>query len=169
MGCPSEVYLGDTLVFSICTHDPDTGVLTDASSTAYRFYEDETGTAISNSSLAKLDDGNTTGFYTETLTCSTANGYEADKTYTIYIEATVDSDKGGIAYSFKVKQNEGTLSGIALNLMIDRIYTRLFHEVNVTDSTGAAVIRNSGDSADIATGSITDDDTTTQQAKWTWA
>jgi hypothetical protein len=63
----------------------------------------------------------------------------------------------------------GTLSGVRLALMLDRIYTRLFHEVNVTDASGAAAIRDAGDSSDIATGSITDDDTTTSQAKWTWA
>jgi len=169
MGCPTEVYLEDNLTFSICTHDPDTGVLTDASSTLYYVYEDETAADILTGSLAKLDDAATTGFYTETIACTAANGFAVGKTYTIYIEATVDSDKGGICYEFKCKQNEGTLSGVGLNLMIDRIYTRLFHEVNVTDADGSAAIRNTGDSADIATGSITDDDTTTQQAKWTWA
>jgi len=63
----------------------------------------------------------------------------------------------------------GTLSGVRLALMVDRLYTRLFHEVNVTDSTGAVQIRNSGDTGNVATGSITDDDTTTTQAKFTWA
>jgi hypothetical protein len=104
MGCPSEVNIGDNLVFGVCTHDPDTGVLTDADSVpTYRVYEDETGTAILNGSMAKLDDANTTGFYTETLTCTAANGFEDGKTYTVYIEATVDSDTGGISYGFKAK------------------------------------------------------------------
>ena len=102
MGCPSEVVIGDALVFSICTHDPDTGVLTDADAApTYRVYENETGTAIANGSMAKLDDANTTGFYTESITCSAANGYENGKTYTVYIQATVDSDTGGICYAFK--------------------------------------------------------------------
>jgi hypothetical protein len=101
MGCPSEVEIGDNLVFSICTHDPDTGVLTDASATAYRVYEDETDPPILTGTLAKLDDDDTTGFYTESIACTSGNGFENGKTYTIYIEATVDSDKGGIAYSFK--------------------------------------------------------------------
>ena len=63
----------------------------------------------------------------------------------------------------------GTLSGVRLALMVDRIYTRLFHEVNVIDADGSAAIRNSADDGNIATGSITDDDTTTSQAAWTWA
>ena len=107
MGCPSEVEIGDNLVFSVCTHDPDTGVITDADAVpAYWIYEDETGVSINASTpnsdvMAKLDDAHTTGFYTESIVCSAANGYENGKTYTIYIEATVDSDKGGICFSFK--------------------------------------------------------------------
>jgi len=102
MGCPAEVEIGSNLVFSICTHDPNTGVLTDADSApSYRVYEDETATAILTGSMAKLDDANTTGFYTESITCTSGNGFETGKTYTVYIEATVDSDTGGISYGFK--------------------------------------------------------------------
>lgn len=103
MGCPTEVYLGDNLVFSVCTHDPDTGVLTDAGAVpTYRVYEDETAVAILTGNMAKLDDANTTGFYTELVACTAVNGFEVRKTYTVYIEATVDSDTGGISYAFKV-------------------------------------------------------------------
>jgi hypothetical protein len=103
MGCPSSCQLGDNLVFSICTHDPDTGVLTDADSApAYRIYEDETATAILTGTLATLDTANTTGFYTELIAVTAANGFESGKNYTVYIEATVAGDTGGIAYTFKV-------------------------------------------------------------------
>jgi len=103
MGSPTEVEIGHDLKFSICCHDPDTGVLTDADAApAYRVYEDENATPILTGNLAKLDDANTTGFYTEIITCSVGNGFENGKTYTIYIEATVDSDTGGISYEFKV-------------------------------------------------------------------
>ena len=106
MGCQAEVEIGKNLTFSVCTHDPDTGVLTDADAVpSYRVYEDETGTAITNGNMAKLDDANTTGFYTEQVACTAANGFEDDKSYTIYIEATVDSDTGGICYGFRVKNN----------------------------------------------------------------
>lgn len=112
MGCPESVYIGDNLVFSVCTHDPDTGVLTDADAVPiYRIYEDETGTAILTGSMAKLDDDNTTGFYTESIACTKANGFENRKTYTIYIEATVDVDTGGIRFSFTV------LSSLPINSM----------------------------------------------------
>lgn len=103
MGCPSKVLLGDNIVFGACTHDPDTGVLTDADVVpTYRIYEDETTAPILTGSMAKLDDANTTGHYTEKIACTTANGFEDRKTYTIYIEATVDSDTGGIPYAFNV-------------------------------------------------------------------
>jgi hypothetical protein len=75
MGCPKRCALGANLLFSICTHDPDTGVLTDADSApAYRIYEDETATPIATGTMAALDATNTTGFYTELITVKTLNG-----------------------------------------------------------------------------------------------
>lgn len=104
MGCQADVVIGANLTFSICCHDPDTGVLTDADSApTWRLYEDETATPILNGTMAELDTGNTTGFYTEQIACTAANGFESGKSYTIYIEATVDSDTGGISYGFTVK------------------------------------------------------------------
>ena len=109
MGCPSNCQIGDNLVFSICTHDADTGALTDASSVTYRIYEDETATAILTGTMAVLDTSNSTGFYTELINVTAANGFEAGKTYTIYIEATVDAVMGGIAFAFKV-DNSSTIT-----------------------------------------------------------
>ncbi len=101
IGCPTEVTIENDLVFSVCSHDPDTAILTDADAVpAYRIYEDENSTAILTGNMAKLDDANTTGFYTELIECTAANGFEAGKTYTVYITATVDSDEGGITYAF---------------------------------------------------------------------
>jgi len=101
MGCQSFVVIGNNLTFSITTHDPDTGELTDADAApAYRVYEDETGTAILTGNMAILDDANTTGFYSEQIACTTANGFEAGKSYNVYITATVDGDTGGISYGF---------------------------------------------------------------------
>ena len=113
MGCPTAVEIGGNLTFSICTHDPDTGVLTDADGApTWRIYEDETATAILNGTMATLDTGNTTGFYSETVSCTAANGFARDKTYTIYIEATVDGDTGGITYAFRVYTSVDTLRGV---------------------------------------------------------
>ena len=102
MGCQTEVVLGDNLTFTITCHDPDTGILTDADAApAYRVYEDETATAILTGTMAKLDDANTTGFYSEQIACTAANGFEQAKSYNIYITATVDSDQGGISFGFR--------------------------------------------------------------------
>jgi phenylacetate-coenzyme A ligase PaaK-like adenylate-forming protein len=101
MGCPSEVEIGDNLVFSVTTHAA-TGELTDADSVpAYRVYEDETATPILTGSMAKLDDANTLGFYTESIACTAGNGFENGKTYTIYITAAVGGTTGGKSYGFK--------------------------------------------------------------------
>ena len=103
MGCQTEVTLGENLTFTITTHDPDTGVLTDADAApSYRVYEDETAVAILTGNMATLDAVNTTGFYSELIACTAANGFEVDKSYNIYIEATVDADTGGISYGFVV-------------------------------------------------------------------
>ena len=102
MGCPSRVTIGDNVVFSVCLHDPDTGVLSDATAgPIYRIYEDETPTPILTGTMSKLDDDNTTGFYTEKIAVTSENGFENGKTYTVYIAAEIDDNVCGIAYSFK--------------------------------------------------------------------
>jgi hypothetical protein len=104
MGVPAGPWhIDDTLTFTVVTHRVDTGALTDADSVpSYRVYEDETATAILTGSMAKLDDTNTTGFYSEQLTLSAANGFENGKSYSIYITAAVNSVTGGQTFNFKV-------------------------------------------------------------------
>lgn len=109
MGCPTQVTLGDNLVFSITTHNPSTGVLTDADSAPpYRVYEDLTASPLSTGSMAKLDDANTTGFYVAQIACTSGNGFEIGKSYTVYIEAVVGLDRGGISYAFNVEATKPT-------------------------------------------------------------
>lgn len=126
---PSAVIIGDDHVFSIVTHDPDTGVLTDADAApTYRIYEGENGTAIANGNMAKLDDAGTTGFYSEKITCSAANGYEDRKNYTIYIEATVDGDTGGIAYNFIAYTGPTVSAGLdQIKRLSEAIYSRFIN------------------------------------------
>jgi len=116
MGCPSFVIIGNNLKFSICTHDPDTGVLTDADAApTYLIYEDETAVAILTGNMAILDTANTTGFYSELIACTVANGFENGKTYTVYIEATVDGDTGGISYDFTAYSQLGGVTAGAIS------------------------------------------------------
>ena len=119
MGCPTEVEIGANLVFSVITHVAATGAQSDADAPPdYRVYEDETATPILTGSMAILDDANTLGFYTELIACTSGNGFENGKTYTIYITATVSSVVGGISYGFKAydarKSNAKYVNDVAL-------------------------------------------------------
>lgn len=106
--------IDDLLTFPAITHRFDTGALTDADSVpAYRVYEDETGTPLLTGSMAKLDDANTTGFYSEQVTLSAANGFEVGKCYTIYITAAVNSVTGGSFHTFKVEAAPALASALA--------------------------------------------------------
>lgn len=96
-------YIDDLLTFTVNTHRVDTGAGADADSVpSYRVYEDETGTAILTGSMAKLDDTNTIGFYSEQITLSAANGFEVGKCYSIYVSATVNSVTATQSQNFKV-------------------------------------------------------------------
>ena len=94
------MYLGswkidDLVTFTVNTHNPTTGAGADADSDpAYRVYEDETSTAILTGVMAKLDDANTVGYYSEQITLSAANGFEKGKSYNIYIAAAVGAVTG---------------------------------------------------------------------------
>jgi hypothetical protein len=110
MGCQQEVILGDSLTFSVTTHDPDTWLLADADAEpTYRIYEEETGIPLLTGDMAKLDDANTTGFYVKKIACTAGNGFEVGKTYTVYIEAVVNLFRGATSHAFVVK--EGTAVG----------------------------------------------------------
>jgi hypothetical protein len=147
MGCQSDILLGQNLTFSVCTHDPSTGILTDADAVpAYRVYEDETATALLTGVMAKLDDAETTGFYSEQIACTTANGFEANKTYTIYITAAVGGDNGGISYNFRVKASDDQAGAGAVSWeysLTDSVTGLPIDGAEVwvtTDSAGANVI-----------------------------
>jgi hypothetical protein len=108
------VTLADTLTFTVLTRNPSNGELTDADAVpAYRIYEAETATPILTGSLAKLDDANTTGFYSEAIACTTANGFETTKSYNIYITYTVagGGSTNGETFGFKVWAANENLAG----------------------------------------------------------
>lgn len=125
------MYLGswkidDYLTFPANTHTPSTGAATDDDAVpAFRIYEDETGTAIATGSMAKLDDTNTTGFYSERIQLLAATGFEAGKTYTIYIESTVGTIIGTLSHSFQILAEPALhadwINGGRLDLLLDSI------------------------------------------------
>lgn len=54
-------------------------------------------------------------------------------------------------------------------MITERLYRFLMNKMNITDATGAVALRNEADGADLATQSITDNDTTTVRTALTWA
>jgi hypothetical protein len=96
--------IDDLVTFYVNTHTPSTGAATDADSApAYRVYEHETATPILTGTMALLDDANTTGFYSEQITLSAANGFEIGKSYSIYIAATVGGVTGTMHHQLQVE------------------------------------------------------------------
>ena len=149
MGCQTEVDIGDYFTFSVTTHDPDTGVLTDADAVpAYRIYEDEIAVPILTGNMAKLDDVGTTGFYTERIACTSANGFEDGKSYNIDIVATVDGDQGGITYAFRAMTPAWTVPAVAIAAAM----------------TGSTIVIRRGDSLTIAITAL--GDMTTAAKTW---
>lgn len=142
-------YLGswkidDLLTFPAITHAASTGALTDADSVpSYRVYEDENGTAILTGTMSKLDDTNTTGFYSRQLTLSAANGFEKGKCYTIYVTAAVSSVTGGMHHTFQIEAevDSNTLSAAVTSIGAGAI-------------TAAAIADGAIDAGAIADGAI---------------
>lgn len=62
----------------------------------------------------------------------------------------------------------GHATADTFGLYLTRLYQYFMHKLNITDATGAAALRNAGDTSNIATWMITDDDTTTIRAAASW-
>lgn len=116
--------IDDLLTFCVNTHDPETGTETDADDVpSYRVYENETGTPILTGSMAKLDDSNTTGFYSEQITLSAANGFEVGKSYNIRITGVVGGVTGSTVRFFQMQA--AALTAGAITADIDANSTQL--------------------------------------------
>lgn len=96
---PIDAYL----TFPLNTHDPTNSAASDADGApSYRVYEDETAVPLLTGSMSTLDAANTTGFYTEQIQLTAANGFETGKCYTIYMEAAVGGITGTENHTFQV-------------------------------------------------------------------
>ena len=168
------MYLGswdidDVLTFVANTHNPTTAAASDADALpSYRVYEDTTDTALLSGTLAKLDDTNTTGFYRQQITLSTANGFESGKTYTIYVSGTVAGTVGTGSHTFQIgaKVEAVTLptkgepaagappATASVDAKIDWLYALARNKLTQTSTT--LTLRNDADSANIATAAVSD-------------
>jgi hypothetical protein len=59
--------------------------------------------------------------------------------------------------------------GVTYAVITARLYRFLMNKMNITDATGAVALRNEADDGNIATQTITDDDTTTTRTALAWA
>ncbi len=119
---------GDILILYINTHNAATGAETDADALPeIRVYEDQVDATIATGTMAKLDDINTTGFYSIAIPLLLATGFENGKNYCVRIRAIVNGIAAVKTVSFLLKDPlenvvEGTLTlkGI-LRLMISAL------------------------------------------------
>lgn len=96
--------IDDNLTFAVNTHTPSTGAQTDADAVpSYHVYEDETATPLITGTMAKLNDANTTGYYSEQIALTAANGFEKGKSYNILIFAAVGGVTGGTNRNFQIE------------------------------------------------------------------
>lgn len=94
--------IDDNLTFSATVHDA-TGIAQAADSNVYwRVYEDETGTALLNGTMTRIDASNFPGLYTEQIALTAANGFEKGKAYTVGMKAGVDSVTGEASHNFQI-------------------------------------------------------------------
>lgn len=56
---------------------------------------------------------------------------------------------------------------LSFETLFARVYMFLFHKMTITDASGNIAVRNTGDTGDVMTGNIVDNDTTTTRAKMT--
>jgi hypothetical protein len=89
-------------------------------------------------------------------------------------DGVVVADKTGFALSTAgvnaIWDATEALTGNSLSFetLLTRMYRFSENKLNITDATGSVALRNEADSANIATQTITDDDTTTIRTALTW-
>jgi len=106
------------------THTPATGAAVDADAApGFRCYEDETGTPLLTGSMALLDDVNTTGFYSEQIAVTAANGFEAGKSYCVRVTGVVGGVTGVSVHQFDVTTRN--MDDLAIQTSVDDLESRL--------------------------------------------
>lgn len=105
MSCADQAILGQTFTFTLQAFSTSGAPVDTDALPAYSIYEDETATAILTGTMAKLDDAGTTGFYSEQIAISSANGFELWKTYSIRYAAAIAGTSVAALDTFNVVQS----------------------------------------------------------------
>jgi hypothetical protein len=108
--------------------------------------------------MAEIDATNAAGEYELAVDVTSWD----DGIYTVYVN-----------YSASPKQNGSfetiVIDGADYNLTMQRLFQLQSYKMNITDANGAGALRNKDDDGNLATGSVTDNDTTTVRTKWAWS
>jgi hypothetical protein len=168
--------LEETVYADFITSSPTTGAATDADSLpTCEVFEDATDTSILSPTVVKRT--GKTGNYRVPIACTTANGFEAGKSYNVVVSATV----GTIAAKAVIQTFQMRTQG--LDNIADSVWAKTMTELSsvpgVTASTLSALqwlfllsrnkisqtsttqlLRNDADSATIGTSTVNDDGTT---------
>jgi hypothetical protein len=107
--------------------------------------------------MSEIDGTNAPGEYELAVTITSWN----DGIYTVYCNYTGSPKQNG-------SMELVVVDGVDANLLLQRLYQHKNYKMNITDADGSVALRNKDDSGDLATGSLTDDDTTTVRAKYSW-
>jgi hypothetical protein len=121
MGCPTEIGIGKNLTFTIYTHAADRPEANADELPTFRVYAATADIPLLTGTLDRIDAANTVGFYGATIACTTANGFVVDENYTVKVRAVVDTDPGGISYTFRVTMTDDLLTEIKVKT--DRLDT----------------------------------------------
>ena len=116
-------------------------------------------------------------FATFAADCKTGTGLKANVesisagaiTAAAIATGAIDADALATDAVDEIWQRHTPVTGIDLELAIDRIYEILNNPIIVTEATGAVQLRNVADAADVATGNVQDLGATTKRTTLTWA
>jgi len=99
MSCPTQCVLGQNLTFSINARDANGDAITPTGDVNYAVYEDMTTAEILTGIMTK-DFDSKTGFCLKQIACTTDNGFEQYKTYSVRITAVISGTTLYKSYAF---------------------------------------------------------------------
>jgi hypothetical protein len=103
--------------------------------------------------------------------CLTADAFAADALVAAtFATDSITSDALAASAVNEIWDATEALTGDAhsFETILARLYMFLQHAMNITDNTGAVALRNTGDTADIMTQTISDNDTLTTRTEASW-
>lgn len=105
--------IDDALTFAASVHNSTGAAVAADGSVYWRVYENETGTALLNGTMTRIDSTNFPGTYTEAITLSAANGFEVGKQYTVAVKAGVEGVTGEMTHNFQIESFSNYMADVS--------------------------------------------------------